>query len=174
MTPSRREALILGAVGAAAAGAGLFAGALLLQSRSGASALLSAAYPDLNGRSRRLLDWKGQVLLCNFWATWCAPCQQEMPMLSQLRQIYEPKGFEVVGIGIDSAAKIREFSKTNPVSYPLLVADAGAIDLMRSLGNAAGALPFTVVLDQAGTIAYRRLGLLERQDLEKALVGFLR
>src|SRR5688572_15799689 len=122
MTPSRREALILGAVGAAAAGLGLVAGALLLQSRSGASALLSTAYPDLSGRQRRLTEWKGRVLLCNFWATWCAPCREEMPMLSRLRDKYEPKGTEFVGIGIDSGAKILEFSKSYPVSYPLLVA----------------------------------------------------
>jgi thiol-disulfide isomerase/thioredoxin len=174
MTPSRRNALILGAVGAAAAGMGLVAGALLLQSRSGASALLSAVYPDLSGRPRRVLDWKGRVVLCNFWATWCTPCREEMPMLSELRNKYEPKGVEFVGIGIDSGSKILEFSKSYPVSYPLLVADAGAIDLMRSLGNSGGALPFTVVLDRSGTVAYRRLGALVRPDLEEALVGFLR
>lgn len=174
MTPSRREALILAAAGVAAAGAGLIAGALVLQSRSGASALLSTVYPDLSGRPRRLLEWKGRVLVFNFWATWCAPCREEMPMLSRLREKYESKGVEFIGISIDSAAKILEFSKTLPVSYPLLVADAGAIDLMRSLGNAGGALPFTVVLDRAGAVAYRRLGALVEEDLEKALVGFLR
>jgi thiol-disulfide isomerase/thioredoxin len=174
MIPSRREALILAAVGAAAAGAGLFAGALFLQSRSGASALLSTVYPDLSGRSRRLLDWQGRILVCNFWATWCAPCREEMPMLSRLREKYEPKGVEFVGISIDTAAKVSEFSKAYPVSYPLLIADAGAIDLMRQLGNAGGALPFTVILDTAGAVAYRRLGALTQPELEKALVGFLR
>ena len=174
MTLGRRDALILGAVGAAAAGAGLLAGALLLQSGSGASALLSTAYPDLSGRQRGLAEWKGRILVCNFWATWCAPCREEMPMLSRLRDEYASKGVEFVGIGIDSAPKILDFSKTYPVSYPLLVAGAEAIDLMRTLGNPSGALPFTVVLDRAGAVAYRRLGLLTREDLEKALVGFLR
>src|SRR5687767_7115099 len=102
MTPSRREALILAVAGVAAAGAGLVAGAVVLQSRSGASALLSAAYPDLSGRSRRLLDWQGRIVLCNFWATWCAPCREEMPMLSRLREKYVLKGVEFVGIGIDT------------------------------------------------------------------------
>ena len=174
MTPTRRNALVLAAVGGAAAAAGLVAGALLLQSRSGASALLSAAYPDLSGRPRRVLDWKGRVVLCNFWATWCTPCREEMPMLSELRNKYAPKGAEFVGIGIDSEPKILEFARIYPVSYPLLVADAGAIELMRGLGNSGGALPFTVVLDRSGTVAYRHLGTLVRTDLEKALVGFLR
>jgi thiol-disulfide isomerase/thioredoxin len=174
MTPGRREALILGAIGAAAAGAGLLAGALALQSRSGAAALLSAAFTDLDGRSRRLVEWQGRVLVCNFWATWCAPCLEEMPMLAQIREIHAPKGVEIVGIGVDSAAKISEFIKRSPVGYPLLVAGTGAIDLMRSLGNSAGGLPFTVVLDRPGNVGYRRLGILSRRELEGILAGLLR
>ena len=174
MTLRRREALILGTVGAAAVGAGLLAGTLLLQSRSGAATLLAAPFPDLAGRTRRLMDWRGQVLVCNFWATWCAPCREEMPMLARLRENFASKGVEVVGIGIDSGPKIAEFIKEHPVGYPILVADAGAIDLMRGLGNPAGALPYTVVLDRAGAIGYSRLGVLTREDVEKVLVGFLR
>ena len=173
MTPGRRDALIVGAVALAAAGAGGLAGALLLQSRSGAAALLSATYPDLTGRPRRLLEWQGRALLVNFWATWCAPCREEMPMLAEIRQIYAAKGAEFVGIGIDPAAKIAEFAKTYPVGYPLLVADAGAIELMRSLGNAAGGLPFTVVLDRQGAVGYRRLGPLSRPVVEQVLNSML-
>jgi thiol-disulfide isomerase/thioredoxin len=174
MKPGRREALILAAVGAAAAGAGLVAGALWLQSGSGAAALLSSVFPDLSGRPRRLLEWQGRILLCNFWATWCVPCREEMPMLAQVREEYAAKGVEFVGIGIDSADKIREFIKEHPVGYPILAADATAIDLMRTLGNSAGALPFTVVLDRAGTVGYRKLGTVARGDLEGVLAGFLR
>ena len=173
MTPRRRDALIVGAVALAAAGAGGVAGALFLQSRSGAAALLSATYPDLSGRSRRLLEWQGRPLLVNFWATWCAPCREEMPMLSDLRQKYAAKGVEFVGIGIDPAAKISEFAKSYPVSYPLLVADAGAIDLMRELGNSAGGLPFTIMLDRQGAVAYRRLGPVLRPEIEKVLNDML-
>jgi len=174
MTPSRRNALILAAVGIAAAGSGLMAGAFLLQSGSGASALLSATYPDLAGRPVRLFDLKGKILVCNFWATWCAPCREEMPMLSQLQDRYSQKGVEFVGIGIDSGAKIAEFAKNHPVSYPLLVAGPEAIELMRSLGNRGGALPFTVMLDRSGAVAFTRLGALTREEAERALVGFLR
>ena len=174
MTPGRREALILGAVGAAAAGAGLLAGALALQSRSGAAALLSAAFPDLSGRPRRLIEWQGRILLCNFWATWCAPCREEMPMLTEVHQNHSSKGVEFVGIGIDNAAKIAQFSKEHPVSYPLLVAGPEAVELMRGLGNSGGGLPFTVVLDRSGTLAHRRLGALSRAELEGILAGMLR
>jgi thiol-disulfide isomerase/thioredoxin len=173
-TLRRRDALILAAVGAAAAGAGLVAGALALQSGSGAATLLSSAFPDLSGRPRRLLEWQGRILLCNFWATWCAPCREEMPMLARIREKYASKSVEFVGIGVDSADKMREFVKEHPVSYPILVASAAAIDLMRSLGNVGGALPFTVVLDRAGTVGYRKLGTLSQAELEGVLAGFLR
>lgn len=86
MAINRRDALLLGAAGTAAALAGAVAGALVLQSRSGATELLAASFPDVNGRVRRLLDWRGTVLLCNFWATWCAPCREEVPMLVAARQ----------------------------------------------------------------------------------------
>ena len=110
--PGRREALILGGAGLAAAAAGAVVGAFTLQSRSGAADLLGARFPDLAGRPRRLLDWKGRALLCNFWATWCAPCREEIPLLDAAKQNTPATRVELVGIAIDSADKIREFSET--------------------------------------------------------------
>ena len=170
----RRNALLLGAIGAAAATAGAVVGALFLQSRSGAAPLLSARFPDLAGRQRRLLDWQGQVLIVNFWATWCAPCREEMPMFVEARRAYAPKGVEFVGIGIDSEVKVQEFARNYGIGYPLLVADSGAIELMRTLGNRAGALPYTVVLDRSGSVVHRQLGALDRAALDRILQGLLR
>ena len=169
MTISRRDALLIGAAGAVAAAAGAVAGALALQSRSGAAELLAARYPDMDGRVRRLLDWRGSVLLCNFWATWCAPCREEVPILVAARQQWASRGFEVVGIGIDSADKIREFSKTYRVNYPVLVADGSALELLRKLGNQAGGLPYSVILDRTGSITQRHLGPLKAADLSRVL-----
>src|SRR3954468_2321041 len=139
----RREALILAGAGAAALAAGALVGALAIQSASGAGKLLSASFPDLSGRFRQLSEWQGGVTLFNFWATWCAPCREEMPLLDAAAARF---GIHAVGIGIDQASKIREFASNIGVRYEMLVADAGAIDLMKALGNASGALPFTVVL----------------------------
>lgn len=174
MAPRRRDTLILGAIAAAAAVAGGLAGALALQARSGAADLLAASFPDLSGKPRRLLDWQGRILVCNFWATWCAPCREEVPMLAAARQQFASKGVEIIGIGIDSADKIREFSRTYGINYPILVADFAAIELMRKLGNRAGGLPYTVVLDRNGALAHRKLGALSRTELQQALEGLLR
>jgi peroxiredoxin len=169
MAISRRDALLLGAAGIVAAAAGAVAGALALQARSGAADLLAAGYPDLEGRMRRLLDWRGKVLLCNFWATWCAPCREEVPILVAAKLEWAAYGLEVVGIGIDSADKIREFSITHKINYPVLVADASALGLVRKLGNPAGGLPYTVVLDATGSVVRRHLGAFSGPDLRKAL-----
>src|SRR6267142_7256415 len=110
MPPDRREILALAGAGLAAAVAGAVLGPVALQSRSGASALLSTIFPDLAGQPRRLREWSGKVAACNFWATWCAPCREEIPLLITLYDKYRRKGFEVVGIGIDPVAKIDEFA----------------------------------------------------------------
>jgi thiol-disulfide isomerase/thioredoxin len=173
MANARREALILGAVGIAAAAAGTVAGVLALQARSGAADLLAAQFHDLDGRPRRIIEWRGRVLVCNFWATWCAPCREEVPILVAAKQQSSPVRIEFVGIGIDSADKIREFAATYSINYPLLVADATAIDLLRGLGNRSGGLPFTALFDRNGRLAYRRLGALTATELRQVLAGLL-
>jgi thiol-disulfide isomerase/thioredoxin len=172
--PARRDFLILGGVGLAAAVTGAIVGPLVLQSESGAADLLSARYPDVAGVPRQLSEWRGRVLVCNFWATWCAPCREEVPMLIETRTRYAPKGAEVVGIGIDNAAKIRQFAADYKINYPVLVADATGLDLMRKVGNQMGGLPYTVVLDRTGSIGYRRLGILKDSELQKVVEGMLR
>src|SRR5438046_3271061 len=105
MPLARREALILGAIGAGAAVAGGLLGALVLQAQSGAADLLAAPFRDLSGARRTLREWRGRVLLCNFWATWCAPCREEIPMLVAVRGGFGAQGAETVGGCMARAAK---------------------------------------------------------------------
>ena len=151
--------------------AGAIVGALGVQSGSGAGKLLSASFPDLSGRIRHLSEWQGRVTLFNFWATWCAPCREEMPLLDAAISQF---GLHVVGIGIDDVVKIREFVANIGVRYQLLVADVSGLELMRALGNSSGSLPFTVVLDRAGRIAARKLGPLSAAELEGIAAPLLR
>jgi thiol-disulfide isomerase/thioredoxin len=173
MNPARRKALAIGGVAAAAAFAGIVAGPLLLQSRSGVPELLSAVFPDVQGQPRRLADWAGRPVVCNFWATWCAPCREEIPLLVALRDKYAARGVEIVGIGIDQLAKIVEFAAKFDVRYPLLVGDVRALDLMRGLGNRASALPYTVVLSRSGALAYQKLGQVHHGELDQVLERIL-
>ncbi len=174
MPSDRREVLTLAGVGLAAAVAGAVLGPFALQSNSGASALLSTVFPDLAGQPRRLRDWNGKVAACNFWATWCAPCREEIPLLISLYEKYRDQGVEVVGIGVDQLPKIAEFAANYRIPYPLLVGDARALELMRSLGNEAGALPYTVLLDRRGAVAHRKLGAFRQGELDTILAPLLR
>ena len=171
---TRREWLILGGVGTAAAIAGIVAGPILLQSGSGAAELLATPLPDVAGRTRRLSEWHGKVVLCNFWATWCAPCREEIPMLIDLRERYAAQGFEVVGIAIDNVDKVRQFASLMKISYPVLIAEADGLDLMRRVGNGGGGLPYTVLTDRSGAIVRRKLGALKATELEELLSAYVK
>jgi len=174
MAPGRRDALLIGAGALGAVVAGALFGALALQSRSGASELLSASFLDLAGRTRRIREWQGRVVLCNFWATWCEPCKVEVPLLSAAEQKYGGKGLAIVGIAIDSAVNIREFAAKYHLSYANLVAGADAMPLLHRLGNPSGGLPFSILLDRNGAIESRRLGAFEGAELYRLLDGILR
>ena len=175
MAPGRRELLLLGTAGVAAAAAGFLAGPVLFGTGHGGGgerAVLSATLPDLAGKPRRLAEWQGKVLVCNFWATWCAPCREEIPLLIAAREKYAPGGVEIVGIAVDNAIKVGEFSRTLGITYPVLIAEADGLELMRRLGNSSGGLPYTVFFDRQGGVAHRKLGALKQGDLD-AILGSL-
>lgn len=167
MTPGRREALLLGAAGIAAAAAGFLVGPTLLRPGRGREGdlLRSASFPDLDNKIRRLSEWRDKVLVCNFWATWCAPCVEEIPILVAARGKYSPRGVEIVGIAVDNGDKVRQFSLSFNISYPVLLAEASGLDLMRQLGNSGGGLPYTVIADREGALVHRKLGALKAGEL---------
>ena len=131
--------------------------------------LMQMQLPDLNGASHSLAGWKGQPIVVNFWATWCAPCVKEMPALDALQKKYPHVRF--VGIGVDSAANMQKFVEKVQVSYPLWVIGAGAIDTLRKLGNPSGGLPFTIVFNADGSINRKILGEVQPDDLDRTLSG---
>ena len=171
MARGRREALVLGAAGIAAAVAGFVAGPILFGGGEG-EALRSASLLDLAGKHRLLAEWQGRVLVCNFWATWCAPCREEIPLLLAARDKYALSGVEILGIAIDNAAKVGEFTRILNITYPVLLAEADGLDLMRRLGNSSGGLPYTVFVDRQGGLAHRKLGALNWRELD-AILGTL-
>jgi thiol-disulfide isomerase/thioredoxin len=173
MPLERRELLALGVVGLAAAGAGAIVGPLVFQWQTGASELLAATFLDEKGGPRRLLEWRGRALFCNFWGTWCTPCVEEMPLLDSYLEKIRAKGAELVGIAIDNAANVRQFTAKYRIRYPIFVAGPHIFPLVRRLGNSAEALPFTVVLGAAGAVTYRKLGALKPPELEAVLAGSL-
>lgn len=131
--------------------------------------LFNAALTDLDGKARSVADWRGKPMVVNFWATWCAPCVKEMPELNAMQQRYPH--VQLLGIGIDTADNMRSFVSKIPVSYPLLVAGVEGVDLTRELGNPAGGVPFTLVLDADGRITKKIAGLIKFDELSLVLDG---
>ena len=119
--------------------------------------------PDLEGRPRRPDEWDGRVLVVNFWATWCAPCRKEIPLLIDLER--RRPGVRVVGIAVDRPEAVRPFAAELGIEYPILFDDLKG-STMRRYGNRVGALPFTVITGRDGVVAYVRLGELEAGELD--------
>lgn len=130
-----------------------------------ASPLLSAALPGLDGKTHHIDDWKGAVRIVNFWATWCAPCRSELPLLSATRQQWQGKGVEVIGVAVDGVDDVRSFAADAQLGFPVLVAQRQGQALMRANGNGFASLPFTLLLDARGRILQRHAGTLDARLL---------
>jgi thiol-disulfide isomerase/thioredoxin len=129
--------------------------------------------PDLAGQQRSLIEWRGQVVVINFWATWCAPCREEMPMLVEVGNLYRDQGVEIIGIAVDDRDKIGEFVSEFGVNFPVVYGDVEALALSKSYGNRIGALPFTAIIDRAGRIGTLHAGILKKAMLTRELRSLL-
>lgn len=137
-----------------------------------ATQLLAMSFPDSHGVNQPLRQWQGKWLVINFWATWCTPCRQEVPEFSRLQTQYAAKGIQFVGIALDSAEKVADYSRQHPVAYPLLIASEAPMAVIRGLGNAPAGLPFTVIVDREGRLLRSWLGIWKPDALEPVLADF--
>lgn len=173
---TRREWVLTATVGvlAAAAGYGYNHWRTSSGESGGASELLLASrFTNLNGQPEAMAQWRGKVLVVNFWATWCAPCREEIPLFVKLQDKYGSRGLQFVGIAIDQPDKVRPFAAELAMNFPVLIGTPEALDLSRTLGNRAGVLPFTVVLARDGRIAATEIGVAKQSRLEPLLSSLL-
>lgn len=135
---------------------------------------MTAEFLDLKGTPHTLAQWKGQVILVNFWATWCGPCREEIPELGEINSKYKDKGFAVVGISLDDNAKIKEFMKKTSIGYQVLVGDMDALPYSISLGNQSMVVPYTVLLDRNGNIAHAYYGKIKPGQIEEDILKLIK
>lgn len=155
----------------------IVAGALFSRSRivptptapEAAPQFLALSLEDTAGVRQKLNQWRGTVLVANFWATWCPPCREEIPGFARLSEKYAGKGVQFIGIGIDSAEKIRAFALEHKVPYPLLVGEQSTMQLAVAFGNRSEGLPFTVILDRKGAVHAQHLGRFDESELDAIL-----
>jgi thiol-disulfide isomerase/thioredoxin len=161
--------LWMAGVGAAAAAAG--AGLAWWRLRPGPSmtgaesAFWASEFPGLRGEALRMKDFSGRPLLLNFWATWCPPCVEELPLINEFHRQHSAAGWQVLGLAVDQAAPVGRFLERLPLDFPVALAGFAGTDLSRELGNPSGALPFSVVFGADGSIRHRKLGKLSADEL---------
>ncbi len=129
---------------------------------------LAFSMPDLAGHVRPVSTWDGKTVLLNFWASWCGPCRQEMPLLVKAQRRYAAQGLQIVGIAIDSPGAARRFARSMHVDYPILVprSQEKGISLAGAYGDSIGGLPYTVIYGPRGTVLAAHAGELHEAELE--------
>jgi len=130
------------------------------------SMLWASEFESPTGEVLRLANFKGKPLVLNFWATWCAPCVEEMPLIDAFYRQNSQKSWQVLGLAIDQPSRVRQFLSQHSVSYPIGLAGLNGTELGKTLGNSQGGLPFTVVLDAQAQLKQRKLGKLSEDEVK--------
>lgn len=127
------------------------------------------ALKDLSGKSTPISTWQGKSLVINFWATWCAPCRQEIPLLKALATDWAGRELKVIGIAVDDPDKVRQFAGQFKIDYPVLVGDEDALEVAAKFGMLTPGFPFTVFTDQRGEVVALYVGEMHRPQADLIL-----
>ncbi len=130
-----------------------------------AEALWQLEFDRPNGGKLHMTSLRGRPLLLNFWATWCTPCVEELPMLDAFYRERSAAGWQVLGLAVDQVAPVNSFLGRYPVQFPVAMAGMAGVDLSKSLGNLSGGLPFSVVLGPDGSVLHRKIGKITPDNL---------
>lgn len=135
------------------------------QTTAAQAAFWAMNFDTPDGKPQPMSSFKGKPLLLNFWATWCPPCVEELPLLDAFYLEQKAKNWQVLGLAVDQPSMVRSWLRTRPLNFAVGMAGLDGTELSKSLGNVAGGLPFTVVFGAAGTVLHRKVGKVSAQDL---------
>lgn len=159
----------MGGLGLAAAAAGVGVASWRLRTVEPLSPALAAfwagQFEGPNGEQVVMNQFRGRPLLVNFWATWCPPCVEELPLLNAFQATHAAQGWQVVGLAVDQPAPVRSFMEKLPLSFPVGMAGLAGTEISRSLGNVSGGLPYSVVFDRAGVLVHQKIGKVTEAEL---------
>lgn len=172
---------LIAAVAALAAGAGYFAyhktqapaAEVPAEVAAATAELFALQLPDAGGTPQAMSQWRGKVVVVNFWATWCPPCRKEIPDFVASSRTFADAPVQFVGLSIDTPDSVQSFAREFDVPYPLLIASPQVLGLAAHFGNASQGLPFTLIADREGRIRHVKLGTLNRAELEGKIRSLL-
>jgi thiol-disulfide isomerase/thioredoxin len=136
--------------------------------------LYAMAFRDTDGKPRSMGEFRGDYVVLNFWASWCAPCREEMPGFSRLASAWKGRGVRFVGVTGDDPHAVERFLREVPVSYPVFLAGEDADRWARRLGDRDALLPFTVIVDPAGRVVARKVGVYSESEAAAVLAALTR
>lgn len=119
-----------------------------------------AQFRDLDGVTRNISHWEGAYRIVNFWATWCPPCREEIPLFVDLQTEFQSINVTFIGIAVDDVERVRTFVAANGVNYPTLIGSGDALRISEILGNNRSGLPYTVFLSPTGEIIDMHSGIV--------------
>jgi thiol-disulfide isomerase/thioredoxin len=128
--------------------------------------MIDFTLPDLEGKKRSLHEWRGKVIVLNFWATWCPPCREEIPLFISLQKKHLANDLQVIGVAIDGLTAVMIYRQSVRINYPILIGEENAMALVAQYGNRMGSLPYTVIIDRNGSIVARKLGEINQLELD--------
>ena len=121
---------------------------------------------DLDGAPRSIRSWPGKSMIVNFWATWCAPCRREIPLLKEIQKQHGNEGFQLVGVAVDFREDVQKYAKEIGIDYPLLVGEQEGLEAVNKFGQGSLGFPFTVFTDNQHRIIAFHMGELERAEMD--------
>ena len=124
---------------------------------------------DRSGKATPIATWRGKSLILNFWATWCAPCRREIPLLESLATAWGGRNVEVVGVAVDHRENVLAYASELKIRYPLLIGEQDALDVAAALGVDAPVFPFTVFTDRRGQVVTLYVGELHQAQADVIL-----
>ncbi len=167
---ARRRGVLLGA-GVAALAAGAGAAWWMRRGEPPQSPALQAFWAAESerpeGGALQMAEFRGRPLLVNFWAPWCPPCVEELPLIDGFFRQHGAKGWQVLGLAVDRTPAVQAFLGRTPVSFPVGIVGLPGLSLVKAMGNTSGGLPFTLVLDAGGNVHERKMGQITAADLQR-------
>ncbi len=135
--------------------------------------LPSFTLKDTKGVARNSSEWNGKILIVNFWATWCPPCLEEMPILIDFQEQHSSQGIQIVGVAVDNLEQVQDFIDLYGINFPVVVGQNEAVELGKKMGNRISALPYTAIFDQNGKTLYAQPGKVTQNILSRVIKPLL-